>query len=185
MTNRKSGDTKESISAGQKKIFEKYPWLLGLLGSDVMLFLFFITLFNAKKSVPENDYREIRNLWIGVIAPTILLSVVATIFGVNHVGKLISSAVSIFASCWLILVIFKLNKDGYIRQKILVGHARSRLPAIVVGFIFFFMGVYMLILNNFENGYELVATNLASIFSFFVAGYLFKLAFLSSKGDAK
>ena len=119
MMNKESTDTKKSISAKQKEELEKHPWLLGLLGADVMLFLFFITLFKARKLVPKDDYQEMQNLWFGVTVPTVLLIIIVSIFGTGLTAKWASNVVSIFASCWLVLVVFRLRNDGYLRQIVL------------------------------------------------------------------
>jgi len=183
--NKKPAYPDKYLGEEQKKEFAKHPWLLGLLGSDVMLLLLFLTLYKARRLVPAEDYREMRSLWLGLILPATLMSIVVFIFGTNHHIQWVCKTISLFSSCWLFFLMMKLREDGYVRHKILQGKARNWVSSVLVGSILFVTSIYLVMPRFFETGYELVTTMLASILGFCLSGHLFKLAYIAKNRELK
>jgi hypothetical protein len=157
-------------------------WLAGLLGSDAAMLLYFLSLYALRKKVTGADYRELRSLWWGSVAPVLASCVLVAAAGSNSTTHNIVRLIGLAASGWLVVLMLGMKREGYLAQKVFRAKPANSVAPVLCGLLFLAIGGFLTVNPESDRGFGLIASTLAASLSMMLAAYLFKCAYWVAKG---
>ncbi|PUE06474.1 hypothetical protein B9Z51_16905 [Limnohabitans sp. T6-5] len=150
---------------------EKNSWLYGLFGLDIILFLYLLFFWNAKKHVPAEEYSKYRAIWILSIGAS-LLSVVIFNFLDKYIAMYLCQVMVLFSSAFLFLMMLKIQEGSFLGRILICGPLKKRLLSKITFFIFIAISVYLFTAIKEESMGSIFKWYMAVCSCFIVSGRL-------------